>query len=256
MDYKVVDEEKITKSQGLILFSGGYDSVAILHRMITSNDFSKIVVLFENSPNLVNEYEIMNSKKIFDLFSKRYSQKYDVELEWLEEKLDVSWISKDTKYLYFERDICLMAHLMTILKHGEINNYYLGWNKSNVKYLNMSKMLLEWFESNKQNGYDIHFLENYFSGDDEHETKYRVIEYLLENKLFYLPYSSSKFNETIKEYKNRKTWFDNNPKEREVSQALMKITIFDSDDFSKIFSLRTTKEVQELYNKKQLKEKE
>ncbi|MFW5848079.1 MAG: hypothetical protein ACOCVF_04115 [bacterium] len=235
------------RAKGLILFSGGYDSVALLHRLIVSNDFEKIVVLFENSPNLVGEYETKNAKRIFDKFKNKYSEKYHVELEWISDDINIDWLDKSDKYYSMNKDVCLLLHLMEFMKHGEISNYYLGWHESNIKTLNISKKLLSWFNKYKHPDYNIFFIENYFDGFDEKEVKIRIVKYLLDNNIFDLPYSSGK-PETVKEFKERDLWFLNDCKDTEITTALINSRLFPAEDLSKIFTFKTTKEIQKLYN--------
>jgi len=228
-----------------LLFSGGFDSVAFLHKMIFSGHFSKIVVLFEKSDNLNGEYERVNAKNIYDSFKEKYEREKNVLLEWIEEIINVDYLSYETS----GREMCLLIHLMTILKHGEINNYYLGWHKKNINEFDITEKMFLWFEKNKiTKEYEVNFLDDWF-GIEEESTKTNVIKYLLENNLFGLPYSSE-IHETVEEHNEREYWFIQNSKEREVARAIINIDSFDSKDISNIFSFKTTQDIQNYYNLK------
>ena len=242
-----MDEKEKQKETALILFSGGYDSVAVLHKMIMSDDFEKIWVLFEKNYNMTSDFELSLAKKAFNILN-RTAQKHGVELVWREEQSSVDWINYQDHYDTFNRDLCLFVHLTTIMRHSAFKNIYLGWHKSNVKTLSISKQLLKWFEDNKEENYNINFIETYFDGN-EHWSKYKVIKYLLDNNIFKYAYTSST-NENKNEYEKRTHWFLNNSKEREVARALLEFDEFSSEDLSKIFSFKTTQEIQELYNQK------
>jgi hypothetical protein len=243
------DVKENVKCNALVMFSGGYDSVALLHKLILSEDFDKIIVVFENSEQIVSEFEVKNAKKIFNLFNRRYSSKYNVDLIWEEEHVNIGWAKGDYPYDNYNQDILLLLHLTTILRHGEVNNFYLGWEKHAFEHLDISKKLLNWFKKHAISDYQIFFLDNYFNSRDLAHSKSMVVEYLLENDLFHLPYSSETF-ESIKEYESRKYWYKNNAKENSVAKALIGINLFESEDISKIFIMKTTKEIQEYYNEK------
>ena len=231
-------------TKGLILYSGGFDSVALLHKLIVSNDFDELTVLYENSAQMCGEYERTNAKTIFDLFKKRYSRKHKIKLVWKQEDINLNWIRKTTE----GREILLLLHLSTILRHGEHINFYLGWHKSNIKELDISKRVLKWFEKESRDKVSINFMENHFNGNDEHQVKTSTIKYLLDENLFSLPHTG--LNESVEEFSKRKYWFMNNSKEQEVANALVSIEVFSSLDLSKIFKFKTKEQIQELYNKK------
>ena len=229
-------------TRGMILYSGGFDSVALLHKLIVSNDFDELTVLYENSNQMCGEYERENAKEIFNLFKKRYSRKHKIKLIWEKEDVNLGWINKETN----GREILLLLHLSTILRHGEHINFYIGWHKSNIKSLDISKKVLNWFEKEANDNVSINFMEDYFSGNDEHQVKTSTIKYLLNKNLFALPHTG--LNESVEEFGKRKYWFDNNSKEQEVANALVSIDIFTSLDLSKIFKFKTKEQIQELYN--------
>lgn len=234
--------------KGMILFSGGYDSTALLHKLIVSKEFDELIVMFERSDNLAGGYEQKNAKRIFNLFQKRYSEKYNIELTWEEETINLDiFSSKAAKEQ--GRIICLMTHLTTIMRHGEVNNFYLGWNKSNIKDLKITNKLYKWLSKNLYEDINIYFLEDYFDGFKEDETKYNVIKYLLDNKIFKYPFTSSE-SPSIKEVDERKYWYNKTDKEKEIAKAIIEFEMFNSADISKIFSFKTTKEVQDYYNKR------
>ena len=242
-----MSEKQEEKCVGLVMFSGGYDSVALLHKLIKSEYFEKLIVVFEKSEQIVGEYEVRNAKTIFNLFNRRYASKYNVKLVWQEEIVDISWAKHEYPYSNYNQDILLLLHLATILRHGEVNNFYLGWEKHAFEYLKISKEIIKWFKKYANDNYKIYFLDNQFPSNDLADSKQRIINYLLENNLFHLPYSSELYD-TLEEYKNREYWYKNNPKENSVAKALVGINIFDSKDLSKIFSMKTTKQVQDYYN--------
>jgi hypothetical protein len=245
------EENKVSeKKTGLVMFSGGYDSTAVLHKLIVSGKFSELEVVYEKCQNFAGEYETNNAKKVYEFIKKKYAKRNEVELKWIEENINLDWIGTNEGM-----EICLAMHLMTIMRHGEVQNFYLGWNKSNVETLDISKKMLEWFEKMRFSGTNIYFLENLFNGANHYETKAMVVRYLLDCNLFDLPYTSSGF-ETEEEFKNREYWYKNNAKEMEVATALTEVYNFDSKDLSNIFSFKTTKQVQELFNKKRNEEKE
>lgn len=231
-------------TRGLILYSGGFDSVALLHKLIVWDKFDELIVLYENSDQMSGEYEDENAKRIFDLFKKRYSRKHKIKLIWKKEDISLDWKNCDDSN---NRDVLLLTHLSTLLRHGEINNFYLGWHELNVTSLTMSNKLLKWFKKNSRDNVTINFIDEFFKGYTEHQIKVSVIRYLLSNDLFSLPYSSC-LNETTEEFKKRKYWFENNPKEQEVATALISIEHFNSLTISEIFKFKTKEQVQNLYN--------
>jgi hypothetical protein len=238
----------IKKDEGkevLLLFSGGYDSVAVLHYLITKEKHSKITLLYEKSPNMQDDYGYKLAKKIYNIFNK----KYDVDLIWLEEKISLDWVGSNKN----GRDILLNLHLNSFIRHGNFENYYIGWNKSNIKKIPLSKRTLDFFNSNKREGIKINFLEDVFYGENEYLTKEKVIEYLLDNKIFHLPHTCFPF-ESEKEFKKREVWYKNTSKEREVLRALLEIEMFDAKDLSNILLCKNTKDVQKIYNECKKKE--
>jgi len=231
--------------RAVLLFSGGFDSVAMLHKMIFSEEFDYIRCIFEKSENLVCKYEAKNTRKIFNMF-KDMAKTKNVELELKEIDFNI-----DSAIHFNARDFLLNMHLNILFLNGDIKKCYIGWDEEDVKSLNISKRTLEWFRKGVKKEYEINFLEVYFG---ERFTKEKVVIYLLENNIFHLPYSSDIGNETEKMFKNRKTWFNYDTKDIEVMTALLNSFVFDKEDIPKIFSFKTTKEIQELYNNRNTKD--
>lgn len=231
--------------EAVLLFSGGYDSVAMLHKMIMLGEFDFIRCLFEKSVNLVNSYEIKNAKKIFKLFKNGIAKEKNVRLEWVEIDFRV-----DCAIHFNTQDFLLNMHLNILFLNSDIKRMYIGWDEESVKNLNMAKKTLDWFRKSAKSEYEINFLETYFI---KNHTKEDVVRYLLINNIFNLPYSSEVANETEKSFKERELWYEYDGKDIEVMTALIKTFVFDKNDISKIFNFKTTKEIQELYNKKGVK---
>jgi hypothetical protein len=234
------------KSECMVLYSGGYDSVAVLHKLILLEKYHKIVAVMEISEQIITDYEIDHAKKSFNKL-KKIADRNNVELVLIEEKIDLGWANPDYPYSNYNQDLLLLLHTSTILKYGQYKEYYLGWEHHVFEELDISKKLIKWFNKNSIEGYKIYMLNELFLSNSLEQSKYYIVDYLLRHNIFDLGFTSELW-ETKEERSERKYWWKNNKKENAIAKSLISIKEFDSEDISKIFLMKTTKEIQKYYN--------
>lgn len=243
----------------LVLFSGGFDSVAVALKIITEGDYERIDLLYENNTafeDLSSYADNLYTKLLF------FAKKYKVDLRFEVRKSYSDWIDYD-KLLedLGGRELCLMIHLTTLFGEGSYQDFYLGWNKSNVKKLKYSKKLLKFMEKYMKEESKLYFLEDLFLEEGEEDysielkaslTKKRVISYLLDNKLFSYCSAAGYPGEDVHWYDIEKN--QNSTKWREVVDALLDLG-FDSKELASIFESNKLETVQLIWNKRNKVEK-
>ena len=244
-----LDEEKEPEHRtALVLFSGGFDSVAVALKIIKSEEYKEIVLLYENV-TVFDEYE-QGSRDIYELL-KPIAKEHGASLVFDTENINMDWIENPSQdYPEGERDLCLMVHLTTLFSKGEYDSIYLGWNRSNIDTLKESSVLLSYLERYSKSSRNIYFLEHFFLEDYEsevgmmakaHITKRRVVKYLLNNKLF--EYCTSQGTPNEEDH-----WYDAGAKWKEVLIALVDLT-FTQKELATILRNNSLSTVQRVWNR-------
>ena len=182
----------------LVLFSGGFDSTAVVLKIIKEYDtysYNRIDLFFEDNDTFEDNREV--AFKIYELLKKEADSK-GIEVNWIERKMIAPSYSEEGKEYYWgrSRDLCFMTHLSSLWGMGNYYRIFMGWNKSNIKDLKYSKVLLEAYEQAHEGNISLYFLEDLFLDEEERNyeylnstdkariTKGRVIKYLLKNNMF------------------------------------------------------------------------
>jgi hypothetical protein len=254
------DAETVRNSTAIILFSGGYDSTAVLNTLIEDKNYKRIVVIYENGSQMPDGYHDIGREKaieIFNILNKKAKQK-NIKLDWK----DINIASDITANNGC--DGLLMIHLATILTNSnDANTIYLAWNKQHIDILSKlqalpcSTQVLEMFKTDLLKYKHIYFLDDIFTDyTTELERKSGVITYLLNKNLFGLCYSYDNFclnnyKYEREEYIQNKTWFfKDDDKSRETATALIQTGLFNQKEIVDIFNLSTTQQIQNYYNAK------
>jgi hypothetical protein len=242
------DPEKEYYRTALVMFSGGFDSVALAHKVITENNYNSVTLLYEKATVFEDHSNLAENiyQKLLPI-----AQKHDVDLIFEIVPLNIDWaLNPGEDYLDGERDLCLTIHLTTLFSKGQYDSIYLGWNESNVKDLKYSKSLLDLLKSYRQSSHSLYFLEDIFLEEEENcevvqkasITKRRVVRHLLNCNLF--EYCTA---EGIPDGISH--WYNNSPKWKEVVNALIDLD-FDHKDLTKIFKSTYLHTVQKIWNRR------
>jgi hypothetical protein len=255
------DDEQKTKV-AMVLFSGGYDSTAVLSSLIEHHDYDTINVVYENIKQAPDGYHDISRNKaqaIYNILTKKAIEA-NIKITFREIDFDNDISFEDGKSC----DALLMEHLTTILNYsGQATDIYLSWNKQHIDALNQyhaldcSMKMLDMMNNILLEGRTIHFLEDIFINYvNELERKAGVIKYLLDRNLFGLCYSynnltemQSGYSACRQQYIDKKRWFfENDEKSLETATALIQTGLFNSKDIVKIFNMKTTQGIQNYYN--------
>jgi len=184
----------------VLLYSGGFDSVALLDIILKNESTTDLTVLFERTREIQSELEEKMARKTYRILVKKYKRE-GLDVKWITKNINLQWIAEDHRSQ--GGDILLSLHLMSALIECPYDIIYTGWHKNNLKHLSFARSIIKWFKSMKQDKIELYFMEDIIHGESPESCKVKTIEYLLEANLFHLPYSSESW-QSEKEYKNRK----------------------------------------------------
>ena len=176
-----MEEQDKIKKYGL-LYSGGYDSVALLDLLLKDEEIKDLTVIFERCPSMQGEAEYTIAKRTFS-FLKHKHKREDIKVRWIQEDIDLSCIGYNKAVN--DADILLSIHLTTVLRHGEINIFYTGWHKTAIyARMKVAKSLLKFYKDKKDDDYKLYFMEDIFPAFTPESCKIETITYLLDNNIF------------------------------------------------------------------------
>ena len=248
-------ESNIPKQRkALVMFSGGFDSVALAIKVIESGKYDEVTLLYEQV-TVFDDHEKL-SENIWEKLVSIYKNK-EVSILFETINLNLDWTDNPGHYYSNgERDLCLMIHLTTVFGKGQYGSIYLGWNKSNIETLNYSKEFLSFFEKYRNDTSKLYFLEEMFLEEDEGSfditykallTKRRTVRLLLEKGLFSMCSAEGHLDGT-------EHWYNNSGKWKEVVNAIIDLG-FTSQELSKVFRYKDLNTVQKIWNKKNIVKK-
>lgn len=227
--------------KALVLFSGGFDSVAVAHKVITSKKHKEVHLLFNDSENFSDKE--VNAKEMAKKLKKIGRQnKVKVKYKRINTHVPYENIEDITG-----RDMCLLTHISTLTLHsGDYKIVYIGWNKNNVGALKYSKQALKTFEVMTKGELELIWLEElYFNTPKKasaRDTKREVIEDLLNAELFI----GCQTGDGIVEGNH---WFDGSEKWKEVMFAIIDLG-FTNEEMIRVFSNNDIAEIQTIWNEK------
>jgi hypothetical protein len=260
---------KNSNKSAMVLFSGGFDSTAVLSKLIDNKEYNTLYVVYENIKQSADGYHDFSYDKamaIYNLLQKKAAKK--------EIKLVLRVIDMDANVTCDWGNGCdslLMLHLTTILDYsGSSDDIYLSWNKQHIdalkelKAVDCSLKMLDMMQNVLLQGRIIHYLEDSFPGyDSEVGRKAAVLEYLLCHNMFGLCFSYDTLttdrnnNKNRKSYQDKQKWFfEDDIKSRETASALVETGLFNSEELSELFNLHTTQDIQNFYNTRENKKTE
>lgn len=262
-EVKEVVQEKAKKS--FLLFSGGYDSTAVLLKLIESCRYSEITVAYESAEYMPDGYKNTGYNKALRLFGilKGKADSLKITLNWLDVDL-LQPLSADIRGNGC--DLLLMTHLTTIVRHAGLNDEaWLCWDRQNIEDLHKKykafKFSVEYMAMMKAGllSAKLMLLEDAFPDyGTEIARKAGVISYLLEKGLFggCYSYDSESFQGKERDdYESGKKWFFNDDeKSRETASAIAFAGLFDQDGMKRIFSAKSCEDIQKEYDKRHEKE--